>query len=58
MDNDHNLIITPKGQYTYDPDHDCYTRVHSHQDFSHWSRFGWLYIILALTLMLATVELA
>jgi hypothetical protein len=55
MDNDHNLIITPKGQYAYDPDSDCYTRVPTEQDLTHWNQFGWLYVIAALTLLCYTV---
>jgi hypothetical protein len=48
MDNDHNLIITPKGQYAYDPDYDCYYRVYTAEDLNHWNTWGWLYVILAL----------
>ena len=48
MDNDHNLIITPKGQYAYDPDYDCYTRVYTEQDLTHWNTWSWLYVIAAL----------
>ena len=55
MDNDHNLIITPKGQYQYDPDYDCYYRVYSEQDLNHWNTYGWLYIILALAAICAIV---
>ena len=48
MDYDHNIILTPKGQYAYDPDYDCYYRVYTEQDLTHWSKFGWLYVIVLL----------
>jgi hypothetical protein len=56
MDYDHNLIITPKGQYQYDPESDCYTRVPSEQDLSHWNTYSWLYIIFALTAICYTLS--
>ena len=47
MDNDHNLIITPKGQYQYDADSDCYCRVSS--DLTFWDSWGWIAVISVLT---------
>jgi hypothetical protein len=48
MDNDHSLIVTAKGQYKYDPDYDCYYRVYTEQDLTHWNQFGWIYVTLLL----------
>jgi hypothetical protein len=49
MDNDHNLIVTAKGQYRYDEEYDCYYRVYTEQDLTHWNQFGWLYVLAVLT---------
>ncbi len=49
MDNDHNIIITPKGQYTYDADFDCYRRVPDLQDHSHWNTYGWIYAVVLMS---------
>jgi hypothetical protein len=48
MDNDHNLIITPKGQYAYDADFDIYRRVPEARDLTHAEQFGWVYAVLIL----------
>jgi hypothetical protein len=56
MDNDHNLIITPKGQYVYDPDYDCYYRVCTREDLTHWNQFGWIYVIAILSAVCFYVE--
>jgi hypothetical protein len=42
------IIDTPKGQYSYDAESDCYTRVYSEQDLTRWNTWGWLYVIAAL----------
>jgi hypothetical protein len=47
-DHDHDLINTAHGQYRYDADYDCYTRVYTSQDLNHWNTWGWLYVIAAL----------
>lgn len=44
MDYDHNIIITPKGEYRYDPDFDHYVRVPEDREQTHLAQFGWLYI--------------
>lgn len=54
MDTDHNIIITPKGQYQYDPDFDIYRRVPEPGDQTHWQRYGWIYVfavLLAITVI-------
>jgi hypothetical protein len=55
-DHDHNLIITAKGQYRYDADCDCYYRVYTEQDLTHWNQFGWLYVIATLAVFCYTVS--
>jgi hypothetical protein len=49
MDNDHNLIITPKGQYQYDSDSDIYRRVPDPQTREAWDQYGWILVTLLLT---------
>jgi len=56
MDRDHNLIVTAKGQYRYDADCDCYYRVYTEADLTHWNQFGWLYVIAALTVFCYAVS--
>ncbi len=57
MDNDHNLIITARGQYSYDADFDVYRRVPEPRDLSHFEQFGWIYVTLLLTALCFFVTL-
>jgi hypothetical protein len=50
MDYDHNIIITPKGQYQYDADHDCYSRVDDKRE-SHWDRWSPIYAVVILVVL-------
>ena len=51
MDNDHNLIITPKGQYQYNPDLDHYVPVPEANEQTHLAQFGWIYVCAVLTVV-------
>lgn len=42
--------------YHYDPDYDCYYRQYSEQDLTHWDRWGWIVVIIALTFVCAAVS--
>ncbi len=57
MDNDHNLIVTAKGQYSYDSDFDVYRRVPDAEELTHIQQFGWIYVAVALTALCFFVTL-
>lgn len=57
MDNDHNLIITPKGQYEYDSDFDVYRRVLDPQELTLAQRYGWIAVTVLLTAVCFAVTL-
>jgi hypothetical protein len=43
--------------YRYDADYDCYYRVYSREDLSHWETYGWIYVIIVLAVICYLVEL-
>lgn len=56
MDNNHNIIITPLGQYEYDSDFDVYRRVPSSQETTALAQYGWIYLCLFLTALCFILE--
>ena len=57
MNDLYNETIIREGKtYRYDPDYDCYYRVKSIEELSHWDTYGWIYCVLALTVMCYVVE--
>ena len=46
-----NRIETPHGTYQYDPDYDCYYRICTPEDLTHWNQFGWIYVCAVLTVI-------
>ena len=51
-----NEIVTEGRMYRYDPDSDCYYRVKSTEELSHWETYGWIYCVLALGVMCYVIE--
>ena len=52
-------IIRNGQQYRYDADYDCYYRVTSREEydaFTHWEKYGWLWMIVVLTAICLCVE--
>ena len=49
-------IIRNGQQYRYDPDYDCYYRVYTPEDLTHWNQFGWIYVTVILCAICYYVE--
>jgi hypothetical protein len=56
MNDLYNETIERRGcVYRYDPDYDCYYRVHNLNP-THWSQFGWIYVCAVFTAIAYWVE--
>ena len=57
MNEPYTETITRNGAtYRYDPDHDCYYRVYTREDATHWNQFGWIYVLAILSAICYYVE--
>ena len=57
MNDSYNELIERRGkQYRYDPDYDCFYRVHDTSDLTHWQAFGWIYVTSVLCAIAFYVE--
>ncbi len=57
MNDSYNEYITRNGhRYRYDPDYDCYYRVFSPKELTHWHRYSWIYIAAILAAVCYYVE--
>lgn len=57
MNDLYNETIVRRGQtYRYDPDYDCYYRVPTQEDLTHWNRWSWMYSIVILAIVCYAVS--
>jgi hypothetical protein len=57
MNDLYNETIVKNGvTYRYDPNYDCYYRVCTPEDLTHWNQFGWIYVIAILSAVCYYVE--
>jgi len=51
-----HYIVHKGKQYRYDPDYDCFYRVYSSSELTHWQTYGWIYTITILAALAFYIE--
>jgi hypothetical protein len=49
-------IVREGKTYKYDADYDCYYRIKTIEELSHWEAYGWIYMIIVLAVICYAIE--
>jgi len=44
-------VVKDGKTYKYDADYDCYYREYTREELSHWDNYGWIYVIIVLSVI-------
>jgi ABC-type multidrug transport system permease subunit len=57
LNDQYSQSVTYQGRiYRYDPDYDCFYPAYDSSQSSHWENYGWIWVILVLSMLVLILE--